>query len=820
MMFGNYLKTALRSLQVHKLYTVINLAGLGAGLACFILIMIFVQYELSFDHFFDKADRIYRISQEIHPDDGSPDIEMATNSPQVAPLLKDSFVQVEHAARLLSWRTSVSVDEGVGNYANTLLADNDIFNIFDFVWLKGNPEEALLAPDSVVLTESTARMYFGNNDPLGETLILENSFTMRVVGIIQDLPQNTHLKLDLLAPISLVTSVFSRNSLENWSAQNYHTYVLLVEGSDIIDLEDQFPSFIERHIEEGASSIFSFSASRLTDIHLYSDRRKELSPPGDKSTVNAFIVVAVMVLLVACMNFMNLTTVKANQRAREVGVRKAIGAVKSQLMLQFMGESLMLTSAAVLIALLVVELTLPIFGTLLQRDLEFSLINNFIVVPFLVLLTLIVGLVSSGYPSFYLASFKPALVLKGNVKHSKGGTVFREALVVIQFSVAVVLLISSVTIYNQLKFIHSSDPGYQRDQILVLNNTGREGLGRQWDLLKEELLSNPGVLAVTASNTLPTEPVASSYYIGYEGGTGRRSMPLMLVDYSYFETFDIALRAGRGFSEDFSLDRRMPFLPDTPQTSGTYVLNQLAASQLDWDAESAIGKWIEVSCCNFGQGTVVGVVENVNYGSLRFASAPLIYAIPPESAISVTNETRFGLRQASIRIDTQQEQDVLAHIDTSWIKFKSDQPISRHFLEEDFNSLYQDEERQGMMMAAFSILAVSITCMGLYALSVHNAQRRTKEIGVRKVMGGSVWSIVLMLTNDFSRLVLFSNILAWPVAYFVMNKWLENFAYRIDLSLMMFVGSGFIVLSIAWVTVGGTAAKAANAKPLSALRYE
>jgi putative ABC transport system permease protein len=818
-MFGNYLKTALRSLLFQKLYTLINLAGLSVGLTCFILIMLFVQYESSYDRFFDKAERIYRVSQNIHYSDGSADLEMATNSPQVGPMLQ-ALSQVEQVARLRPWLAPV-MQEGVdASFASAALADSAIFDIFDFVWLRGSPEGALVEPDSLVLTATTASRYFGDEDPLGQTLTLGGGLLMRVAGVIEDLPQSTHLRFDMLAPIALAPTVFASNALENWTWRSYHTYVLLAEGSATTDLENQFPAFLARLVPADASNTFSMTAMPLTDVHLHSNRQLELSTPGSSATVNAFIVIALAVLLVACMNFMNLSTVKAIQRAREVGMRKVLGGVKSQLILQFLGESLLLTTLAVVIALVLVELALPAFASLLQRELTFSVVDNASAVTFLILLTVFVSLVSAAYPSFYLSSFNPALVLKGIVTRGKGAAFFRQALVVLQFSVAVALLIATATIYRQLDFLRSSDPGYDREQVVILDNTGREGVGREWDTLKRELLSHPEVLSVSASNIIPTAQATAGYTMTYEGGLDARSMPLMLVDYGYFETYGINPVAGRVFSEEYSQDRRRAFIADTPQSSGTFILNEFAAAQLGWTPEEALGKWIEVSCCNFGRGLVAGVVENVHYGSLHNATAPVFYLVPPEVGRVVTSETRLGLLRAAIRISGRQVQDTVAHIEASWKKIRPDQPLSLRFLEDDFNALYRDEERQGSMMTAFTLLAVIITCLGLYGLATYNAQRRTKEVGVRKVMGGTVWSIVLLLTNDFSKLVLLSNLIAWPIAYLAMERWLENFTYRVDLTPLLFIGSSAIALCIAWVTVGGTAAKAASAKPVLALRYE
>lgn len=820
-MFQNYLNVARRDLRANKLFSFINLGGLSVGLACFMLMLLYVHYESGYERFFTHAERIYRVSQNITPKDGTPALMLATNAPQVGPLLEADFPEVEATVRLFQWRGSVQQEAGgIDIPAVALLADATIFRLFDFVWLRGSAAQGLNDPGSVVLSASAAHRYFGDADPLGRTLLLEHAFPLRVAGVIEDPPANTHLRFDMLAPIDLVTSVFSASALESWSAQYFHTYALLQEGYTGADLQAQFPGFIERHMGAGVSATFSFTTLPLTDIHLNSNRQFELSVPGNAAAVKAFIGIALLVLLIACVNFMNLATVKAAQRSREIGVRKVLGATKAQLILQFLGESILLTAFAVLIALALVELALPVFNTLLQRELSLALFADVAVVPLLIMLTLFVGIASAGYPAFYLASFKAAAVLKGNVSHGRGAALFRKALVVLQFSVAVLLIIATVTIQAQLNFLRSSDHGYARDGIVILNNTGREGLGRQWDQLKRQLLTHPGIVAVTASNTLPTDQVAAGYFIDYEGGVERRSIPLLLVDYDYFETYAIDLVTGRAFAETYGQDRRLAVTPDIPQSSGTYILNALAAAQLGWSPETALGKWIEVSCCGFGRGIVVGVVEDVRYGSLRQESGPVIYAIPPEPGATLNSETRLGLRQAAIRISASNIETSLAHIATSWRNIRPDLPLSQHFLDADFAMLYEDEQRQARMLLMFAGLAIVIACMGLFGLSTYNAQRRTKEIGVRKVMGGSVWNIVVLLTNDFSKLVLLSNLIAWPLAWLAMNRWLETFAYRIDLTPLFFIGSGMIALCIAWVTVGGTAAKAASAKPVLALRYE
>ncbi|MDY6982846.1 MAG: FtsX-like permease family protein, partial [Pseudomonadota bacterium] len=557
--------------------------------------------------------------------------------------------------------------------------------------------------------------------------------------------------------------------------------------------------------------IFLYEATPLTSLHLHSARRGELKTPGTMATVRAFIAVALVVLLVASINFMNLATVRATRRAREVGVRKAIGASRYHVMVQFLGEALLLTTLAVLLGVMLAELLLPPFNALIGRELDLDLVATAWLLP-----VLIIGLtaVAGAYPAFYLASFNAAKVLRGSDTGAASGQWFRKALVVFQFSAAVALLIAAWVIDAQLRHVRNVDLGYARENVVVLDNIGAEGVGRNWDLLKQQLLMHPDIVAVTASNSLPTGAVGAGYYFEYDGGADSRTMPVALVDFDYFETFGIPFVAGRAFSRDFASD-----VPAAGR-GGAFVLNESAVRQLGWTPEQALGQRVGLTCCGMEDGIVVGVARDVQHGSVHAPRGPIVYVIPPEPVDRIHSETRLGLQRIALKLSGNNLEDTLAYIDATWKARRPEQAMSLAFLDEKLAGLYLNEERQGRVLAAFALLAIVITCMGLYGLSSYNALLRTKEIGVRKVMGGSVWSIVLLLTNDFSKLVLLSNLIAWPLAYVAMERWLQTFAYRIDLAPLIFIGSGLIALCIAWVTVGGTAAKAANAKPVLALRYE
>jgi putative ABC transport system permease protein len=809
-MLKNYLLIALRSFLQYRLYSSINVLGLAAGLASCVLIGLFVQHELSYDRQYANADRVYRASRVWYADDGAPAVQLATIAPQAAALLEEDFPQVMQSARMFRGGQPIASDALV-SYEHDYWVDAEFLELFDFDWVQGDARTALAAPNSVVLTESLATKYFGNANALDGTLSA-GGVTLRVTGIIRDLPNATHFDFTMLGSLSTLGDI-----ADAWSNNFYYTYLLLDTAAAADLIQQQSSEFMERHAADpGAATGFELVA--LTDIHLHSDRGGEMGTPGSLASVLAFSAIAGSILLIACFNFMNLSTARAAARAKEVGLRKSIGAARAQLIAQFLGESLLLVLLAIALALAVVELALPVFGALMGTELDLPSLASPGVLAVLASVLLGVGLLAGSYPAFYLSSFRSAQVLKGDMTRGRGATVFREVLVVFQFAITITLLIATAVVYLQTNLANNVDTGYDKEQVVVLDLPA--GVGTQWRTLRNQLLLHPQIISAAASSTTPASALAggSSTTTRHEPGgpDAEQSLPFIGVEDGFFETYDIAVLAGRTFSADVGTDRMTAITNASPQASAGFVLSELAARQLGWTPEQALGKWFEMSLGNrFGRsarGPVVGVVANVNFKSVRSALEPLFYYIPPEDSARLT--------QASLEIAGVDVQDTLDYVARVWKEFMPGQPLGQRFVEQDFAALYADQVRQARLFTSLTLLAISVACLGLLGLASYATERRVREIAVRKILGGSAWNIVLMFTGNFSRLVLMANVVAWPVAYFTMERWLENFAYRIDLTPLIFIGSGLIALCIAWVTVGGTAAKAATQKPVLALRYE
>jgi putative ABC transport system permease protein len=811
---GNYLSIALRHFVTQRLYSAINVLGLAIGLACFIVIALFVRHELGYDRHFANAERIYRVSRDFR------ETVLAANAAPVAALLKEDFPQIEQAARMslngavLGLRDGSVVEERGLRYA-----DNELFEIFDFEWLRGDAATALVEPATVVLTASAARRYFADQDPLGQTLLLEDRLPIEVTGVIADLGDDTHLDFSMLVSMPTLATIRGPRILESWGFNQYYTYVLLRPGADIEAVQRQSGDFFERHLEQGSSEYTGFSTTPLTDIHLRANRSLEIRPPGSLTMVYTFSAIALFVLAIACVNFINLATARSAQRAKEIGVRKSIGASRRQLVVQFLCESVLLSVIAVVLAVAAVDLALPRFNAFLGLSLTFDYLGEPAVLTVLAALALVTGFAAGAYPALYLSAFDPARVLKGDATRGTAAAGFRKALVIFQFSISIALLIATSVVYLQLQFSRNIDLGYEKDQIVVVNGSFSAGLGDQWETLKREWLAHPDVTHVTASILAPTTDNTNGISIRAEGGPSEgddaegAGLPFMWIDYGFFETYDIAVVAGRTFSEDFASDRMAAQPRDG--SSGAYILNERGARHFGWTPEEAIGKWLELVPAR-NRGPVIGVVEDVHYESVRTEITPMIYMVPPEG-------TALGyqpLLVASLRITGRNLQGTLEHIDTKWAELVPNQPIVRRFLDQDFNQLYQSEERQGKMVTTFTALAIFIACLGLFGLASFATERRTKEIGVRKALGGGVLDIVRLFTAEFTKLVLVASAIAWPVSYWLMEMWLESFAYRVDLSPFVFLGATAAALTVAWLTVGGVAARAASAKPIRALRYE
>lgn len=821
-MLRNYFTIAIRNLVSHKLFSAINILGLAIGLACVILIALFVQYETSYDEHWAKSDNIYKVMRTFKRNAGGEDLTLATNAPQAGPLIKADFPELEQVVRIWGYRLLVAHEDVKFYETGIKFTDPEVFEIFDIPLIQGDAETALSQPFSIVLSESTAKKYFGDEDPMGKTITVENQLPIRVTGVMEDLPRNTHLSVNMLGSLSTIPQVFGAEFLERWSSNNFHTYILTPDGYDIANFEAQLPDFLVRHVAEDAPEWTEFPVLKVTDIHLKSNRDNEQKANGSEAAVFTFSAVAFFILLIACFNFMNLSTARSAQRAREVGMRKVMGAHRKQLISQFLGESVLLGLLAMVLAIALVEVALPSFNAFVGMELTFNYLGEPGLLAILVGLAALVGVFAGSYPAFYLSSFRPATVLKGDLTRGSKGAAFRKVLVVMQFAISIALVIATGVVFAQMKFASSMDLGLDKEQVVILRGAPSTGFGASYDTLKQELLSHPEITNVTGANLMPSNQNTNSAGMRAEGGEPDGSgMPYLNVDYDFFETFDIEVIAGRAFSRDRGTDIWQPTSEENPNTTAAFMLNELAARQLGWSPEEALNKWFEVGQAEeFSQavrGPIIGVVGDVYYSSIREPVKPLFYR--------VMNSTDPGAQfpnysQMAVKFRGGSANEVLAHIDSLWGEHMTGVPMSRSFLDDNFSALYQSEEQQGQLFTVFSLLAILIACLGLYGLAAFTTEQRTKEIGIRKVMGGSVKDIVMLLTRDFSKLVVLANVLAWPAAWYLMSRWLENFAYRIDISPLTFISAALIALVIAWVTVGGLAARAAWAKPALALRYE
>jgi putative ABC transport system permease protein len=821
-MFRNYITIALRNLVSHKLYSAINILGLSIGLACVILIALFVRYETSYDRHWAKADQVYRVTRTFKRNAGGEDLLLATNAPQTGPLIKQDFQELEQVVRIWGYQLLLGRDDIRFYETGIKFTDPEVFEVFDIPMLQGDPATALAEPFSVILDQKTARKYFGDEDPMGQSITVENQFPLKVTGIMQDLPDNTHLRLDMLASLSTMTAVFGEGFLENWASNNFHTYILTPKGYDISTFEAQIPDFLVRHVAEDAPEWTEFPVQKLTDIHLHSSRDNEQKANGSIGTVYTFSAVAFFILLIACFNFMNLSTARSAQRAREVGMRKVMGAHRKQLVGQFLGESILLGLLAMVLAVALVEVSLPWFNSFIGLDLAFDYLDNPGLLAALAGLAILVGVFAGSYPAFYLSAFRPATVLKGDLTRGSRGALFRKVLVVTQFAISISLVIATGVVFKQMKFASELDLGLDKEQVVILRGAPSTGFGPGYETMKQELLSHPGIVSVTGANLMPSDQNTNAAGVRAEGGDPEgRGMPYLNIDYDFFETFDIDVIAGRAFSKDRGTEIWTPVSDENPKTSAAFMLNTLAARQLGWSPEEALGKWFEVSqkeeYAQSVRGPVIGVVGDVNFSSIREPVKPLFYRVMR----SIDPEARFpNFGQMAVKFRAGSANEVVEYIEYTWKNYLPAVPISHSFLDDNFAALYASEEQQGQLFTVFSLLAIFIACLGLYGLAAFTTEQRTKEIGIRKVMGGSVKDIVMLLTKDFSKLVLLANVLAWPTAWFLMNRWLESFAYRIDLGMLTFISAALIALVIAWLTVGGLAARAAWAKPALALRYE
>jgi putative ABC transport system permease protein len=812
-MLRNYLQIAWRNIVGNPLFSAINIVGLSIGLACCIIITLFVRYETSYDKHWIDAERVYRVTRDFFGNN----LQLAAVAPPIAPLLKQDFSEIEDIVRIMTTSgVTLSRDDVRVREQNMVIADANLFDFFNLEFVAGNAATALARPTNVVLTERAVARYFGNEDPIGQTLNLMDQADVTVAGVIRDLPDNTHMAFEIVGSIDAVPLLMGPGELESWGSNNYYTYLRLPAGYDPAKLSAQFNEFLERHWNEDAESLSALHLQRLGDIHLTSDRDGEWRANGSIAVVYTFSAVALFVLLIACINFMNLTTARSTQRAREVGVRKVVGATRKQLIVQFMGESIMLTAFAMLLAVALVEMVLPSFAAFLEKPLAISLAD-----PASLLLLLagiaIVGAFAGSYPAFYLSKFRPVEVLKGPASGA-GSVLLRKALVVTQFATSIALLIATGVVMVQMNYARNIDMGFDRSRNLV---SGLPFFGEFWELyepMKAELEAHPDILSVVYSSRLPSMQnndgsgfIAEGAQIAMENF---QAIADIKVDYQWFDHYDIEIVAGRAFRRNEM--RVTEPTAENPVVKAVSILNVSAARRFGWSPDEAIGKIIREPASRelnmFTDYEIVGVIPDIYFSSLHDEMKATVYAPP---------DPDYG-RFVSVKLAAGDHRAAIAHFEATWQKLVPGEPVFWEFLDDRFDALYRSEARQAQMFAVFSAFAIFVAVLGLFGLASFTTERRTKEIGIRKVMGATVGDIVLLLTTDFTKLVLLANLIAWPVAYYFMGNWLNRFAYQAPLGewAWLFVASALAALVAAWLTIALQAGRAATARPVLALRYE
>lgn len=807
-MIYNYLKIAWRNLIKYKFISFINLFGLTIGLTCCLLILTYILHELSYDKYHDKADRIYRITRRFNnPETGASSLHLSSVSPPFAPLLKNDFKEIEEITRVIDFSpVPLRYDDKMFNEQNIWFADEHLFDFFKVDVIKGNPKTALTDPFTVMLTEETARKYFGNEDPINKVLRANNAFDLKVTGIFKPFPSNTHFHPNAMVSFNTLndTAVYGAENLRtNWGNNSFLTYLLLPANYDPKKLEAQFPAFLDRHMHEGGkyktSQWTSLSLQKLTDIHLRSHLDYEAEQNGDIKRVYVFSAIALFILLIACINYMNLSTARSTLRAREIGIRKVVGAERGEIISQFLTESVLVAWLAMILAFALAWLMLPWLNRLTSQDLSIAILLKTPILAPILAVPFVIGIISGLYPAVYMSSFQPVRVLKGLFRVGGINISFRKVLVTAQFAISIILIISTGVVFRQMKYMQNTSLGFDKEHIVTLPYPG--GLNDNFNSFRTELLENSGIKNATRSSRIPTgrllDAMGSRMMKRDTMAPVNADIKFVSADEDFMDTYGVKVVAGRGFSRDYSTD-----------TSG-FLINEAAVSVLGFKTNNeVVGK-------DFGYGNrngkIIGVFNDFHFESMHQKIVPLVLLVPR----SANNYGRISVKIAGANIPS-----ALSHIEKTWRKFLPETPYEYNFLDENFARLYESEQRQGSLFTTFSCLAIFIACLGLFGLSAFAISQRVKEIGIRKVLGADISTIVSLLSKDFLKLVLIAALIAFPVAWLAMNKWLEDFAYRISIPWWIFLLAGFIALAIALFTISFQAIKAAIANPVKSLRTE
>jgi putative ABC transport system permease protein len=796
-MLKNYLKIALRNFLRYKGYSVINIAGFATAMSVCLLILSFVRHELSYDTYHKDGDRVYRIVLDSRTPTGNR--VFAPISPMVTPTLKTDFPQVEQAARILTTSNRLVRRGETFFYEDRFMyVDPELFDVLTIQFIQGNPKEALIRPHTLVISERMSLKYYGHSNPIGETIEINNE-TFEITGIVVNSPENTHLKYDLIASMETLNGWGEMN---NWYSTMFYSYLKLRPNVNVEEFSQQVSNLADKYVGEQLKkwgNTDHYFLQPISSIHLHSHIRYEAEASGNPLYVTIFSFVGIFILLIACLNFMNLSTARSAKRAKEVGIRKVVGARRLQLVYQFLGESILVSLLSLGLAKLIAKLTIPVvtrltgialnFGQLLTPGIILSLIGG----------SILVGLAAGTYPALVLSAFRPVYSLKGILRRDSRGFALRTVLVVFQFVISVILIFGTLVMSNQFEFMKTQHLGFKKEQKLILPLRGGISIQKNYESVKNHFSKHPSLSDATVSSTVPGRSV-SNFGISLVGEEDpkNQSMFHMYFDHDFIPVYEIDMAAGRAFQKEMSTD-----------ISGAFLINEAAVKAFGWSRpEEALGKRLRTG---FGGrvNPIIGVTKNFHYRGLQSEVEPLVMEFLPEM-----------FRYVTLSIDISNLKETLAFIESQWKSMYPNNPFENFFLDTEFDQQYRSDEQVGKIFSIFTLLGLFIACLGLLGLSSFTAESRTKEIGIRKVFGASIAGIVIMQSKNFTKWVLLANVIAWPLAYYIMSRWLKNFAYRTDINIMIFVLSGLLVLAIALLTVSFQSIRAARANPVDSLRYE
>lgn len=810
-MLKNYINIAFRNLMKYKLYSSLNILGLSVGLSCFMIIFLFVKEELSYDQFHKDANQIYRV--DFNATLNGVDHIIAQVGAPFAQAMKNDYPEVLDAVRIRksgTWFMKVKDTQKVFKEENVLMADSNFFEFFTVRLIQGDPKTVLKRPKTIALDQTTAKKYFGTENPIGKVLVLDNSRDYEVTGVYEDLPRNSHFNQNML----LSMSSFGWANNKNWLSTNFNTYLKLEKNYNAKSLEAKFPQFTERYIGPLIEEYFgmtldefgetgngvTFPLTAITDIHLHSNKENEIQANGDFKYVIIFSAVAIFILILACINFMNLTTARSAGRAKEVGLRKVMGAIKNQLVYQFISEALVVSFIALIFSFVLCSLCIPLFNNLTDKELLFSQLIDINYLLFILSVVFCVGLFSGSYPAFYLSKFQPAEVLKGRVRLGMKSGMLRSVLVIFQFSISIIMMIGTAVVFDQLSYIQNKKLGFDKEQVLMVEDAWI--LRDKAESFKNEVRGNTDIVNATLTSFVPVGTNENSN-LYFNSPTAESDQSFVVnqgtVDYDFINTMGINMSMGRFFSKEFGTD------------SSAVIINKVAAKMFGY--KEPIGDKIythggsdenpEIVSYN-----IIGIVDDFHFTSLKNNISPLILHLGKRSGYAL------------FKVNSENVSRTISEIESVWDEFAPGQPFAYNFMDQKFDSMYEAEQKTGHIFSVFAGLGIAIACLGLFGLAAFTAEQRTKEIGIRKAMGASVTSIVNLLSKNFIKLVISSFIVAAPIAYYAMEYWLEDFAYRTELDVVTFLAVGLVAFVIAWCTMSFQSWKAAKANPVNCLKEE